>query len=371
MNLKPILRKRNIAFFCLIVIIIILVLNDFLDRNYMIISKVTKTEEKIQPYSHGKKVILLWTKFWDIPWSAMMKDSCECLITENRSLLPYANMVVFHWIDTNFHDLPIKYAGQKWVWFLIESPANTHRKAGLQNFQKYIDCWATYRSDSDFYRPYGCLHTLLPAHHPLVENRNSTYHLDSLSKAFKKKRKSIAWLVSACSAESKREKYVEELSKYISVDIYGRCGMNCDDKPLPCYEYLAENYFFYLSFENSLCKEYFTEKIFNIFPYNLVPIVMGSADYEKLFPKNSLINVADYQSPKDLAEHLYMVADDESLYNSFFKWKFNYTRNETLCQSLGCSMCSAIEKGYQCRGSNQNLVDWWYDDGNCRTWYDL
>ena len=39
----------------------------------------------------------------------------------------------------------------------------------------------------------------------------------------KDKSKLIVWPVSHCNTASKREEYVEKLSKYVQVDIYGKC----------------------------------------------------------------------------------------------------------------------------------------------------
>ena len=36
--------------------------------------------------------------------------------------------------------------------------------------------------------------------------------------------KGIAWLVSNCHPESKRELFVESLQRHIPVDVYGKCG---------------------------------------------------------------------------------------------------------------------------------------------------
>lgn len=78
------------------------------------------------------------------------------------------------------------------------------------------------------------------------------------------KNKEVAWLVSNCQAKSGRLDYVKELSKYIGVDIYGLCG---NDRTCPrsrdCFKDVIEpQYYFYLSFENSLCQDYVTEKLY-------------------------------------------------------------------------------------------------------------
>ncbi|RXG61965.1 Alpha-(1,3)-fucosyltransferase C, partial [Armadillidium vulgare] len=48
------------------------------------------------------------------------------------------------------------------------------------------------------------------------------------------------------------------------VDIYGRCGpLNCSHSE-DCYETFEKEYKFYFSFENSICHDYITEKLFNV-----------------------------------------------------------------------------------------------------------
>lgn len=78
------------------------------------------------------------------------------------------------------------------------------------------------------------------------------------------KSKPIVWFVSNCQAKSGRLAYVDELSRHIAVDIYGKCGNKQCPSSKDCYAQLVEpDYFFYLSFENSLCVDYVTEKLYN------------------------------------------------------------------------------------------------------------
>lgn len=76
------------------------------------------------------------------------------------------------------------------------------------------------------------------------------------------KTKKVAWLVSNCSPANRRREYAYELSKYITVDIYGKCGTKKCPKN-KCINWIAEHYKFYLAFENSNCKDYITEKFFH------------------------------------------------------------------------------------------------------------
>ena len=48
-------------------------------------------------------------------------------------------------------------------------------------------------------------------------------------------------------------------------------------------------------------------------------------DYKSLLPPGSYIHVDDFQSPEHLAEYLKMVDKNDTLYNSYFRWKESWT----------------------------------------------
>ena len=73
----------------------------------------------------------------------------------------------------------------------------------------------------------------------------------------------VAWIVSHCNAVNNRDEYVAELKKTgVEVDIFGNCGENIYHLNGTQIKDLITRYKFFLSFENSLCKDYITEKIF-------------------------------------------------------------------------------------------------------------
>ena len=103
------------------------------------------------------------------------------------------------------------------------------------------------------------------------------------------KTKLVAWMVSHCSTASRREEYVEELMRHVEVEVYGDCGTykcarSWDFQSSDCYRILESRYKFYLSFENSICTDYVTEKFYLALQRNIVPIVYGGADYRKIAP---------------------------------------------------------------------------------------
>ena len=60
---------------------------------------------------------------------------------------------------------------------------------------------------------------------------------------------------------------------------------------------LERDYKFYLSFENSNCRDYVTEKFYNPLLFTTVPIVYGGAEYEVIgAPRNSYIDVRNFTS---------------------------------------------------------------------------
>ena len=67
--------------------------------------------------------------------------------------------------------------------------------------------------------------------------------------------------------------------------------------------------------------------IFSIFgsfsSHDVIPIVMGARpeDYAIAAPSKSYIHVDDFDSPKELADYLHKLDQDDQLYNEYFKWK--------------------------------------------------
>ena len=61
-----------------------------------------------------------------------------------------------------------------------------------------------------------------------------------------------------------------------------------------CKEIISKKYKFYFAFESSLCKDYVTEKFFEILPYDIIPVVYGYGSYSTYVPKSGFINALDY-----------------------------------------------------------------------------
>ncbi len=70
----------------------------------------------------------------------------------------------------------------------------------------------------------------------------------------------FCFLIQCGEATKQRLLIINELQKYIDVTIYGKCGQSCPNlilnQTIDCREYIAEHYYFLLSFENSYCQDY-------------------------------------------------------------------------------------------------------------------
>lgn len=160
----------------------------------------------------------------------------------------------------------------------------------------------------------------------------------------KKLEKFAVMLASNCEQRSNRDKIVREISKFISIDVYGRCGSKKCPNRIDCQQYLAQEYMFYLAFENSLCYGYITEKIFDTVNLNVIPVVLAYANYSYYLPKSAYINVLDFDSPKSLADYMNYLARNKTAYNFYFAWK-RFIRTDTKKKIGGylCEMCIKLQ----------------------------
>ncbi|XP_053206345.1 glycoprotein 3-alpha-L-fucosyltransferase A-like isoform X2 [Panonychus citri] len=317
--------------------------------------------------------VLLWTGLYqDGTWENSVEKLAPCgvYITRQRKYLAEAKIIIFHWRNLEVTDLPPKLPDQKWIWYHSESPHHTWRSNIMSSLQSKFDCWASYRQDSDFYIPYGRI---------LPRTTNETKKLNQKTIRLASKPKSIAWMVSNCKAPSGRDDFVRQLSKFMQVDIYGACGkLKCslpsDFRSQKCWQKMANEYKFYLSFENSICRDYFTEKVVNILDLDIIPIVFGGASYSTVLPEHSFINALDFQSPQQLANYLNYLSNNETAYNEYFTWKHDYSVQlmiPTRYHDIFCLIHQGLSgpNPKQCQGTNGvNLIKWWYGDANCKKW---
>ncbi|CAH8448973.1 unnamed protein product [Schistosoma guineensis] len=270
----------------------------------------------------------------------------ECSVSHT---IQQADLVVFE-NDAELSSLK-KQKNQSWLIYHLESP----RHFSFPMFKNLINFTATYTVDSTIVTPY---YKYVPFSDMVPKDLNHSIEFD---KDFSNgKTKMIAWFVSNCNGGGPRMNYAKELMKYIKVDIYGACGdLICDKYNSKCFESLKNDYKFYLSFENSICQDYITEKFFlNALKNTVVPIVMGASksEYVRSAPSNSFIHVDDFNSVKQLADYLYYLDNNKTAYNEYFKWHNHGTVDfNTFTDCRLCMLAHEID----------NLErPYWYEDIN-------
>ena len=166
-----------------------------------------------------------------------------------------------------------------------------------------------------------------------------------------------------------------------------------------CHKIVATKYKFFLAFEDSICKDFVTEKFFAMFNggLDMVPVVLGGANYSTIAPPNSYIDASDFGSPKALAHHLKVIIyiiitniliilvillllilaltilyftlqlldADDAKYNAYFWWRKFYQRRFNHHQSI-CDLCERLHTDKSTH-IYSDMRDWWVDQASCST----
>lgn len=187
----------------------------------------------------------------------------------------------------------------------------------------------------------------------------------------------VLYIQSDCETPSNRDSYVRELMKFIKVDSYGQCLNNIkfpqelrrNDHLEDLYESnlmkLVAKYKFTLSFENAICDDYVTEKIWRPLMVGSVPVYLGSNNIRDWLPdgENSAVLVDNFKSPHDLAEYLMILDQNSRKYERHLQHKLSDTypitndklkraintgwagETDSLVRKLECKVCEAIISG--------------------------
>ena len=312
-------------------------------------------------------VVLIWTKVWSQPWplgeGSRSLRTCpelvgQCDFTKNHSRLKESDVLLFHINDKL--DLPRpRIRHQKWVFSTMEPPPLIWEK--LPPLQGVFNLTMTYARSAQVSWTYGSCELLSPADKP---------NYDKTTNFAANKKHLVAWFVGQCVTPSRREAYVLALRKHIDVHQYG-CGgkYNCPrTKARACDRRLNDRYKFYFSFENSLCRDYVTEQLWRIFNLNVVPIVLGRANYSDLLPPHSYIDVRDFASPRHLADFIKVLGANDTLYNEYFHWRAKYSCGAGGLKKRNRGGCNLCRQALAMRGKTEivrDVVAEWGPQRNC------
>ena len=273
---------------------------------------------------------------------------------------------------------------QLYVFLTLESAAYTGT-VKLSDWDSFFNITMTYRQDSDVFLPYG----------RIVEAKK----VDQSKKTIKMRKKKYlaAWLVSNCKTHSgsvfqyevpttlnhwifsRREDLVRQLERYLppdSLHIYGKCGnRTCPGTSLEnkedCWKMIEDNYKFYFSLENSVCRDYVTEKMFEALKHDVVPVVLGGANYQNMFPEHSFINMLDYKNMSQLAEHLVHLGENDDEYSKYLEWKTRYKvlNSKYDFNQAHCHLCQLIHDHGKTGETRviKDLNKWFITESHCKT----
>ncbi len=331
------------------------------------------------------KMILFWTDyFYNIDFefgtgfSPFQEAQCAntgrftCFTTNDRGFFNQSDAILFHGRNMNPEDLPPpgwRRQDQHFVFVLHESPVHTNLTMLRYHFKNYFNRTMTYRRDSDIVHLYThgqlkCKNTTLSCQNfPRVNS--SRIQEDFPPRVpfpidLSKKNRTVAWFVTNCNASNNRERFVDKLSFHIDVDIYGGCSeRRCETKnEESCLQMLSQYYRFYLSFENSLCPDYATEKLYRPLLYDTVPVVFGGSDYSHFVPVGSFIDTRDFSSPLQLASYLKKLMVDDELYLSYFRWRWRYFVDAAPLDGW-CQLCQLLSNSSTKPKVYPDIEGWW------------
>lgn len=313
------------------------------------------------------KVILIWTKwfhqdgYWDELPEGML--SCaqyyinvSCRITYNKKEYDHSDLVAFHgkgrdFTVSNLPNLSKRLPHQRWLYYTRESPINSgllNNSSQGEHLNSLFNWTMTYRIDSDIDYRYA---RIVPGKTP------DEYITQSGEIA----------VVVISNCQQQRLNYINELKKHIEVHVYGHCGTyKCPSKG-DCFHMLKGKYRFYLAFENSMCKDYVTEKFyFNALQHNMLPIVINEGNFSDptVAPPGCCINASDFKGAKELAEYIRMVDSNSALYSSYFKWHSRYRVQQESRAMAFCRTCQKLYTDSE-RKVYYNLYRWYGIKENC------
>lgn len=337
------------------------------------------------------KSILIWnsperieTSVFGTGHEPFVRHGCEvfeCIIFDKQTALPAAK---YDAIIVNVHELWLtqlpffrRQQHQRFIFFTQESPTSMFL-LNVNNLKNYFNWTMSYRLNSDIQLLYGRIQPRPSAPKTRRETRKliEATGRPSARNYASNKVKQVAWMASHCNTASLRETYVRQLSKFIAIDVYGECGnlscvrsnSNWLSDP-ECYNMLETKYKFYLSFENSICDDYVTEKFFEIMNRNIVPVVYGGANYNEIAPPHSYINALDF-TPETLAYYLKLLDANDTLYNEYFWWKDHFTVEAGVEQMARHGFCDLCKKLHEDRGVTKyypELLSEWHHTKRCKT----
>ena len=248
-------------------------------------------------------------------------------------LLP--QIIIVDCLETG-RGVPPRGRGQIIVFLCLESSAHlphTRTPAFLQRF----DITATYHRalppSPPLHRP--------PAHLWLTYAPPSPSHLLHPPISPSLKRRAALWVVSNCAPA--RVNLVQQLQRYIPVDVFGKCS----GRPLPVAQSdavygsnktaLMQEYWLSIAFENAIDVDYVTEKLYQPLIAGSIPVYFGAPNAREYLPDASAAVLGDsFATVDEMGAYLrdLLSSDDELQQRVAWKSKGSKNWSKTLMQAV-------------------------------------
>ncbi|XP_071529225.1 alpha-(1,3)-fucosyltransferase C-like [Panulirus ornatus] len=356
--------------------------------------------------SPSPKTVLFYGTFFQNPWQDFVRkmillkeQNCpvtNCVFIYNSSHPEDADAIIFHATTFDGDQVPqVRRPHQRYIWLNLEAPRledfigsqapRKHKEKAWADQNRFFNWTFSYHRDSDLFLPYNGLRPLRDEGSPprpgILDTSGDTYrdYMEALHRGdslqddpdwltFLNRPKLVAWMVSHCSTSSGREFYVRELKKYVSVDVFGLCGnLRCGKRHTDwrCYtDVLRPTYKFYLAFENSMCVDYLTEKVWLPMMYGLVPVVYGGANYTHFLPPHSYVDATN-MTPAQLAQLLVRAGNSSLEYGRYHIWRRYW---QVMKYPPMCELCQKLHQDHA-SSAVSDLAGWWTGVNQCYTRY--
>lgn len=214
------------------------------------------------------------------------------------------------------------------------------------NFNKYDYSIGYYNllSERSFRYPLYAYYDYVQRYDLLNENRPpfiNEPHFES--NVFNEKTDDIAVIISNNYRDGKE--YLQTLADNFVLKSGGKFHNNTNVGPLYNDKITFYNTSkFGIAFENADDNDYVTEKIYDCYVANTIPIYFGADNIDKDFNPKSFIDVKKYKSPEDLINHIQYLMHNKEAYMDMLNQKriINYINYDSRCEEF---LINIVENG--------------------------
>ncbi|KAH9491736.1 hypothetical protein Btru_045682 [Bulinus truncatus] len=234
-----------------------------------------------------KKIILWWQhKIFQAPINELNPlRACPdfpCVLTSDRKYTENSSAILVNAQFVNNESPPKRRPDQVFIHYQIEAPFKYWWY--IQDNKPLFDINTAWNEAFNWTMSYR-INADITTYHGLVRKHKNKKE-ENYQKILLKKKGLVAWMVSNCDINSRRQDYVKELQKYIPVDIY--------------------------------------EKLYRYLNSDMIVIARGYNTYSRLVPSEIFLNTANFKSPKELADKIIYLDSHDQEYIQMLTEKDKY-----------------------------------------------